>query len=476
MRLSSLLFIFLVKIVSIHAQDYHAIQGSSYAGSLGVHNNPASIVMTPVKWDVTLFGLQGKSSSSLITVYDYSLLSNPYNSRYYFTGGDYKRFSDLAVNLNLLNTRIALNRQSGIAFGVNLKSYSNISTSQYNFIDTLKSTGDFFKINNPGNYYSAKGSSSTWAEVYLTYARTILDDDAKRLNAGVTVKVTKGLSGAAAKLEGGGYQQIANNRYTVTSGYLEYVYSSNFDQWQKNAAASENIRNFMKYTYGGLSFDAGVEYIIKPQELPAYDDDNYYDYDWKIGVSLLDIGFNQYKGGNKSVSASGVDPTITNVGLDNKFDSTITTLQQFNDSLSTIVSNFTILNSGFKVINPMRLVVNIDRHLSGNFYVNGDLSLNVPSAWLSKWRTVKQINLLTVTPRWENRRFGIYMPIQYNTNNQFWIGGAFKVGPLLLGIHNWANVFTFNSLHNGGGYIALIIRNPAGISKRFDKRLNCPTL
>ncbi|MBC7423753.1 MAG: hypothetical protein H7334_09900, partial [Ferruginibacter sp.] len=37
------------------AQNYHAINGSSYAGSLGVGNNPASIVHVPYAWDVTPF-------------------------------------------------------------------------------------------------------------------------------------------------------------------------------------------------------------------------------------------------------------------------------------------------------------------------------------------------------------------------------------------------------------------------------------
>src|SRR6476661_4259393 len=99
------LLILLLKLVPVDAQDYHAIQGSPYAGSLGVHNNPASIVMAPYKWDVTLIGLQEKSSTNLLTVYDYSLFSNPYNSHYYLSGGNYKRFGNLQFNINLLNAR-----------------------------------------------------------------------------------------------------------------------------------------------------------------------------------------------------------------------------------------------------------------------------------------------------------------------------------------------------------------------------------
>ncbi|MBS1576356.1 MAG: hypothetical protein JST09_13715 [Bacteroidetes bacterium] len=472
-----LLVALLIKFSFAKAQDYHAIQGSCYAGSLGVHNNPASIVMCPFKWDITLVGGQLKSASNLFTIYNYSLLSNPVNSLYNFTGGYYERFSALALNLNLLNGRIALGRKSAIAFGLNLKSYSEGSSTPYNFYDTLKSSGDFFKINNPANLYSAKITSSSWAEIYATYARTIFDNEAIRLNAGLTVKVSKGLSGASGRLENAGYNPIGNNRYSVNSAYLEYVYSSNFDYWQKNESNTANLRNFLKYTNGSASVDAGFEYIIKPQELTSYpDNDNYYDYSWKIGVSLLDIGFNKYHSGNKSAVASSIKTGITNVELDNKFDSTITSLQIFNDSLSTLVNNFSVLNTGYKIINPMRLVVNVDHFVLNNFYINAELSVNVPPSWTKNWRSVRQMNLLTLTPRWEKRTFGIYLPIQYTNNNRFWIGGAFKAGPLLVGIHNWANIFTKNSMQNGGGYIALIIRSPQNIAKKLDKRLECPPL
>src|SRR4051812_8518305 len=171
-----LLLIIVLKLVPLNAQDYHALHGSPYAGSLGVHNNPASILMTPYKWDLTLFGLQGKSSTNLVTVYNYSLFSNPVNSRYYFNSGEYKRFANVQLNLNLLNARIALGRKAAIAFGANLKSYTNLNTSSYNFIDTLHTTGEFFKINQPNAVYSGELNSSTWAEIYASYARTIIDN------------------------------------------------------------------------------------------------------------------------------------------------------------------------------------------------------------------------------------------------------------------------------------------------------------
>ena len=119
----------LLAVSGAYAQDYHAIQGSSYAGALGVHNNPASIVNTPFTWDVVVFGAQLTSSTNAFSIYNYSLLSSPANSLYYVDNGQYSRKSNAGFNINLLNARIALNRKSSIAIGINLRGYTNLKTS-----------------------------------------------------------------------------------------------------------------------------------------------------------------------------------------------------------------------------------------------------------------------------------------------------------------------------------------------------------
>ncbi|MEO5591739.1 MAG: hypothetical protein ABIR15_09560 [Chitinophagaceae bacterium] len=460
------------------AQNYHAIQGSSYAGALGVHNNPASIVNTPFKWDVVLFGAQVKSSTNAFSIHNYSLLSSPANSLYRVDKGQYKRKANMDVNLNLLNARIALNRKSSLAFGANIRSYTNLKTSDYNFIDTLDNVSNFLAINPEINSVNAKVFSSSWLEGYISYARTLSDNEFGRLNAGITVKVSRGISGAYANIDNIGFSRSTQNNttvYNVNAANIIYGYSSNYDRWQNSNSSSQNINNFISYTEGGASVDAGIEYLIKPQGTTSfYDEEDYYDYDWKIGLSLLDIGGNQYKYGIQSRIVNGVKTNITGATLDNKFDSTIGSFKQFNDSLGTVI-NGNAAGGKFTVVNPTRLVANIDHYLTGNFYINAELSINIPLASIKKtYLQVKAMNLLTVTPRWETKRFGFYMPVQYNNQNQFWVGGAFKAGPLLLGVHNLVNLFSKSSAQNGGGYIALIFRSPKGPSGKTDKRLNCP--
>ena len=88
-------------VLTIRAQNYHAIQGSSLAGALGVHNNPASIVNTPFKWDVALAGVQVKGSTNLVNIWNYSIFSPPTQSEYFF-GGSGERFGITSANIHLL--------------------------------------------------------------------------------------------------------------------------------------------------------------------------------------------------------------------------------------------------------------------------------------------------------------------------------------------------------------------------------------
>jgi hypothetical protein len=461
-----------------YTQNYYALQGSNYAGSLGIGNNPASIVNTPWKWDLTLFGVQKKNATNSVIIHNWSLFGNPKKSEYSFKEGDFRRYAYDDVNVNLLNTRIALNRRQVIGFGLNLREYTQASTGPINFVDTLKATADFFDLGNYNRKLHGDLIHAAWLEFFVTWAQTMWDNTDSRLNAGITAKLSRGISGAYANILNGSVGQAIHNNeyvYTMQDVFAQYGYSSNYDTWQKDKSTGKNIKDFLTHTQAGISFDLGVEYIIKSQQIPTvFDDDNYYDYDWKIGLSLLDIGFNQFKYGINSRKLSGFQDNITDTVLDVQFQD-ISKLQDFNDRLPGIIKDIHQPTGTFHVVDPMRLVLNVDHYISGAWYINGNASLNL-SSLSGKQNRLTELNMLTVTPRWETRQFGFYLPVQFNTKDNLWVGGAVKLGPLLLGLHNWATVFSKNKMQNGGAYLALIIHPGRSMGKPTDKRLSCPRI
>lgn len=456
----------LVYTGSLPAQKYHALQGSRYAGSLAVHENPAGIQATPFKWDITVLGAQMKNNTNTFTIRHYSLLSNPRHSLYVIDSGYYKRYNDFSANINLLNARIALGRKQTIAFGINLKSYLNAEAGPYNFIDTLGGSGDFFKINHTTPELSGSGAAAGWGEVYAAYARTVVDNGRIRINAGLTLK--------AGRTMAGGFIQVNDTRvispvpgvYEVAGNAL-YGYNRSFDNTGSNAA-----QELWKEGQMTVGMDIGAEIVIKPEQVVLYQEDDYYDYDWKFGVALLDAGRLPFRYGVESRRLVSIRPGVTNAVLDDKFQY-INSLAELNDSLATI-ADLSVLSGSFYIQRPARLMLTADHFLGDYFYISGSAVLHAPAAVAREEYRIRESELLTIVPRWEKRTAGIYLPLQLNYRGRFWAGGAFRIGPLLLGIHNWANVFSKNKMQRGGGYIAFHFRSQEWSRRKFDRRLNCP--
>lgn len=477
MKSSIIIFVLCVFPFLLKAQNYTAINGSSYIGSLNVHNNPSSIVNAPLKWDLVLFGIQDKHTTNAVKVLNYSLISNPVKSEYLITNGNFGRYADLNANLNLFNTRIALNKKAAIAFGVNLRSHVSLKTSPYNFIDTLGRFGDFFSQNEATGNMDADMATSSWAELYASYGQTIFDNEYGRLNAGATLKLNRGLSGAFTLLADGNFIRNGNSdpvQYRITDASLDFGYSSNFDRWDSTRRFRENAKEFLSFTESGGSFDIGFEYLVKLQTINnILDEDPYFDYDWKIGLSLLDIGYGQYHFGRYSTRARNIKPEATDALMDQVFDSTINNLGDLRDSLVNLFDNVGAYGGKYRVNHPARMVLNVDKFVAASFFINADISVNLSGLSNGPNKRVKDLNLLTITPRWETRKKGYYLPLYFNTHNQLWIGGAVRFGPVLFGIHNWSNIFSKKKMHRGGGYLAIILKAADFTGHKPDKRLDC---
>lgn len=459
------------------AQGYHAIEGSPFAGAMGVANNPASILSTPYPWDITLFSTQVKNSTNAVTFSNYSYLSfHPDTIRYNWKQGNLKRFATVNYNVHLLNVRLSLGPKQGISFGANLRGYATVRTGTANYSDSLQTLNQFFNVNG-NNTYNANMVTSSWLELYGTYSWTILDDAYGRLNAGVTLKLMRGISGAYLQLANAGVTpsiQGTQPVFNLSSGSAKYGYSANYDWWHNNQSTATNLKNFLSHTRTGAAIDLGVEYLVKSQAVHVYgDDDDYFDYEWKIGVSLLDIGANRYAYGSQSRAASNPKPNVTDDILNDKFNN-IGHLAQFNDSLATIVNNISTLHGLFTIYNPARLVINVDRPLQDHFSLNADLTLNLGGSNSGTRLFTKELTLLAVTPRWETKKLGGYLPLTLTTDGRVWVGGAVKAGPVLLGVHNWANVFSKSKVQNGGFYLALVLRPGKGFKQKEDKQYSCP--
>ena len=457
-------------------QQYQAVHGSNFAGSLGIMNNPASALSSPLPWDITLLGLQLKNSTNFFYIEKYDPSGKDPQLAAWIQNGEYKRRLNTQFNMNLLNTRIRTSNRSAISFGMNIRSASLGGSSTYNFIDTILLPNTFLKVNMNNQPLDAFVRSSTWAEAYGSLALNLADKKHFIWNAGATIKSNMGLAGIHASITNGQFKEYVrpvNNLYEVTTAELNYGYSANLDFWDPAASTKSNLKRYRSQSIGGTSVDLGMEWIIKDQRnIELFNNKSQYNYTWKFGLSMLDLGYANYKYGLESVKTSGVKPNINGIALARKFDSTITGLDVLNDSIQTAVGQFTTLAGEFRMSHPTRIVFNVDRQITDLIYINAELSIPIQARTGANMQT-QDLNLLTITPRRETQKYGVYLPLSMTRDGSFWIGAAVKAGPVLFGFHR-VPIGTKTSYQNGGAYLAYTISPSEKLRKPKAKIIECP--
>ena len=458
-------------IPKVSSQSYHAINGSPYAGVSGIYVNPASSVNSVYKWNVNILSLQAEASNSSFIANKFSL-TNSDSSSSNITNGYKPRYFHSNLDISLLNISYKPNNKNAFSFGIRGRMFAHIKQAPYFYTDTIKSVTSFLNTNSTAQYLEAFAISSGWMEFNFNYARTLIQDKYSRLTGGITLAYTKGLSGAYSNVDHITYQEDAtNNYYEIAGGRVTTELSSTYDSLASNRSASSNIHRFLSHALSSFDLNIGFEYLFKN----SFDgkDINEENYDWKIGVSIMDIGKNRYA---PSVSAFAASKPNVNADLSN-LQTEINNVKELNDLKKLTRDYFSSIDSitsAFKITNPTRMIINVDRNLGNHFYVNGELNINFYSTEPWNGLHTREINLVTVTPRWETRNLGFYLPVQYNSQGQLWVGAAAKLGPLLLGVNsldfiNWFKKHTQD--FNGGFYLMLNI-HPFK-QKEFDG-IECP--
>ncbi len=427
----------------LSAQGYQALHGSPYAGSTGTFNNPAASVGSAYKWDLTLFSTQLKTSTNAAYLQNGSTLTaqDGYSSRFVHANADF----------SLLNFSYKIDNSRAVNISFRGRTYNHLKTSPFNFTDSVVTSFNRLLIANRNtSYLEGFATHAGWLEADLSYSQVLAETDNSKLTGGITLQIMKGISGVFVKTNKISYLEQKNSTdtsYTFTNGSGSYGYSDNYD-------GADGIKDFLKQTRTSIGLSMGIEYRVYNAEMNAGDNNNL-NYDWKIGVSIMDIGNNSFKASQYSTQFIDPNAAITDASAEAKLSGS-KDIRAFRDSLATIFNQTSALNGNFTVSNPARLTINIDKNLGNHLYVNGELNINFNALSSYTKLYTRELNLVTVTPRWETAGLGAYLPVQYNTQGQFWVGAALKLGPLVVGFHNLGLLKKDPSL-NGGGYLLLSV-------------------
>ncbi|MFC5410008.1 DUF5723 family protein [Larkinella bovis] len=310
---------------------------------------------------------------------------------------------------------------------------NNASESLLSVVRAGLEDARFYNIPSRDNQFSV--NTNTYAEVGLTLAVTLLQDDYQQLSLGATVKRLQGITAGFLKNNGLSYRILSDTAQQDT--YYLQVDQLNADlgytTYLQDKGRSVSVRQFFDGNNPGRGWgaDIGLSYQLKS------DDPDHYAL--RLGVALTDLGTIRYR---RSSYVRHYAIQTTN----QRFTSTDFNEARGSEGIAKVLENRLDLteanNTGqFDSGLPTALSVNADVHLGSGFYLTGTLLQDVRG---KEAVAIRQPSLISVGPRLETSAVGVAVPLTF-INNSFVAGVSLRVGPVFLGTDNLFGMIGSNS-------------------------------
>lgn len=433
------LIVLLIFSGSVFAQDFSGYKTGNYTGVHGVFSNPANIADSRYRWDFNLFNFStsiGNNKASfrlkdLGRTLDGDSIKNKIFSE--GAGGSSGQASVVVQGPSLF---FNLNKKSAVALTTRARLMTNITDLDGKLASQLIDDGS----NDIGFPYTISSSQNMvfnvngWTEFGTSYAREIFSKGKHYLKGGITVKYLAGAANA--------YLNMDKLNATINEDPLkDETYLTNASGKIGLGFGGINVSNFdagdlLSFESTGIGGDIGFVYEYRPDAQSGSGDlrRDLNKYKFRLGLALLDIGSITY---NRDISRSG--SYAIHIGNAQRFYLSSLAdagIDEFKDTLNKYPQFFTAdANAGsasYKVSLPTTLQFNVDYNVCKNVYANLALQLAMTNNQDKPFNS-QYYNAITLTPRFEAKRFGFYLPLGYGALTRFTGGAALRVGNLFIG-------------------------------------------
>ena len=493
----TLLFLTILSITQIKAQDYLGFNQSNYAGVTGVYQQPASIADSRMKFDMTLVGTNIYAYNNYISMKHDALnktaswgtiMKNTDKIDQYFPSFNDPKFSEnyLSEKLNGKDKSVYVaNRISGPSFMVNINRKNAIafSSSVRNYVNIDGVSPDLAKLAfNEFKYPSLwvtnlqnknlSVQEMSWAEYGLTFAHVFKEDNEHYFKAGLTVKLLQGIQSAYVFVKDLNYNFQTKDTVSFFKSDVSYGHSDNFNFENQQFGGGNSGTNVFDFSQGkpGIGFDFGAVYEWRPDyKKYKYDMDGEKDlwrkdknkYKLKVGISITDLGSIKFTKGATSGNFNA------DVGLWNLKPIEPKTIKELDDTLHGRFNGARGAGQTYRMNLPTAFSMQIDYNIWKDFYVN--LTPFIAMQFKNNETKVHDISSIALTPRWDHKWFGVFIPVQYSFLNGFRTGAAVRLGPLVLGTTNLGPLVGKKNIYGVDMYVMLKVPIPYGRTKDRDK-------
>ncbi len=420
-------------INSFSQEHFAGLNTSSRVGIISGSNNPAELMNMSNKFEASILSTSFNLSNNKIGFSD--ILSGKNLETLIFTGSEPV---NLRIDGEIYGPSFALKTKNW-ALGITSK-----ATGKLDVVDVDTNLGDAF-VNSGlnsvlgsttvNNNYNQRLNGTTWGEIGITAATSLLNDVTHKVNVGATFKLlfpgsysNLGLDKFNGTITNSAGQVFLNN----TTANLNIAYSGGL------AESFSNFNDYSKSVFGslnGFSGDIGINYQWKdaPESNPKKNQNKY---KLNAGLSIKNIGSMTFKDDNNFSTnyILNIQSTIDNPqGLNlNQFEN-IDNLQQ----IETILINEGYLDKveaekkDFKVKLPTTISLYADVKIIPTFFVTGFLQQKLNDDNANDQITAQ--NILTITPRFNTGFFEVFAPFSTSEVSGFNTGIGFRVGGFFIG-------------------------------------------
>ncbi|TLX77495.1 hypothetical protein E9993_02335 [Labilibacter sediminis] len=415
--MKKLLFILplIISIAAINAQEYTGIHTSNYFPLQNISNNPSGIVTDSAKWHVNIF------SGQIIFVNDINAQQ----------GDDYKKLANMGIlsldklltstnNATVISGNILFpsvsykwNHKNAISMHLDLRANGIFRSSHTNISDL------FSDVKTPDNLEdlkdeNLKGVVNTWTEYNITYSRLLVENEKHILAGGITLKFLQGGGSGYFDMDG---IDVSYDKDKIKHLEFDLTYAFNETLW--------DITEDGKIKFDGdegFGANIGLSYFYKSTNQP------HKPYLFKAGLSVRDIGYIRHKSdrGNKTYHVSMDDVPYS------RFQG-VETIEAFIDSVRSSVDFKEIRNGSYNLGLPTTFLLNVDYCHTPKLFLNATLNYQ-PSVYKNVVKSFKaNFFKMTLTPRFENRTWGFYLPLAHQNYLGFSAGLAARWKSIFMG-------------------------------------------
>lgn len=453
-KIISVIFLLVFVIIySVNAQQFNGVRGSVFNSVVNTSSQPASGGNMPAQWSLEILGSGAFWDNNIVRFHPLKIWKkDSIDLSRYLEEGDKRRYAMVKGNIHILNFLFRLPKHPDwtVGMGWNIRSHTYGNNTEYAYNTEMRTAKEFFRQNALNDSLTGRAVNQQWAVWYFNASKVVNEDDYSKMTVGASLKLIKGMGAEMVEVTKLQAQNLRDNVPNYTSFIKakgQYGYSQNLDNM-------DNDKAFLHGSPLSIGLDAGFVYKSKtPVLIPGMKDKNQADYNWKLSVALTDWGRLKYTFGQESRQVNGVKnpQDISNI---HRMINDVGSLEELNDTLRHVF-NMSPQEGTFTLSLPTMLHIGFDKNIGRHFYLNTHLGIDASFLNFGVDYKSKSLSYLTVTPRWEKKRIGVYVPAYLNEKGRFLLGTAVRLGPLMLGVHDFG--WIFDKTRSGGAYFALVI-------------------